>query len=367
MRRLMIAVALSNSFWERMNSMNPLRKTGVSTTRRKHPKPKLRSRIGSERFGLDRLEERCLLAADVVVAVPDLASTAAGQAVAISVLANDIAPPRDTLTVSIAAPPAHGTAVVDTNNQITYTPAANFRGFDVFAYTDTSSNGGKSTTAVGVLVDGTAAEKFIINLYNDVLHRLPSAAEVSAWVQNVIGNRTMDVNMRTMIATAFLNSAENHIDQIQADFAQFLGRAGDATGTTFFASAMANGDSDLDVDMAFMDSAEFSAMHTANTDFVSTVFNDVLGRMPTSNDITFFTNELKSMTRAQVVQQIVMSAENVGNMVTSDIRAFVGRTPTASELAAVQGIIQGNHLQMEVAAAAKVLASDEFFNLMSHV
>jgi hypothetical protein len=348
-----------------MNSMNFLRKIGLSATRQRQPKRKLRSKLGSERLGCDRLEERCLMAADVVIAVPDLAATTTGQAVAINVLANDIAPSSDKLTPSVAVQPLHGTAAVGSNNQITYTPAANFSGFDAFVYTDTSSNGGKGSAPVGVLVSGTPAENFIVNLYNDVLHRLPTTSEISSWIQN-IGSQTLGSTLRTDIATGFLNSAESHLNTIKADFMKFLGRTGDTSGISFFTNELANGIPALNVDMSFLNSAEFSALHTSASDFVNSVFSDVLGRLPTASDTSFFTNELSTLTRAQVVQQIVLSSENVQNIVASDVQAFVGRTPTASELAAAQGIIQGiaqgTNLQMEVSNAASLLGSSEFFS-----
>jgi hypothetical protein len=199
-----------------MNSMSFLRRFGPSVTREEQPRRNFRSKLESERFGFDRLEDRCLMAADT-------AASSVVQAV------------------------------------------------------------------------GTAAENFIANLYHDVLQRVPSAAEVSSWIQN-IGNQTLDTTLRTNIATSFLNSAE----------------------------------------------------------------------APTASDVSFFTNELTTLTRAQVVQQIVLSNENVQNIVTTTVQDFVGRTPTASELAAAQGIIQGivhgNNPQAEVAAAASLLSSDAFFN-----
>ena len=42
--------------------------------------------------------------------------------VTVNVLANDSDPDGDPLTVTGAAAPAHGTAVVNANNTITYTP-----------------------------------------------------------------------------------------------------------------------------------------------------------------------------------------------------------------------------------------------------
>ena len=63
----------------------------------------------------------------------DAATTPEGTAVGMTVLANDTV--TDGLgTVTILAPPAHGTAVVDADHTITYTPAAGFFGVDELVY-----------------------------------------------------------------------------------------------------------------------------------------------------------------------------------------------------------------------------------------
>ena len=72
---------------------------------------------------------------DGPVAVDDAATTAEDTAVSIAVLANDTDLDGDTLTVSAATAPAHGTATVNADGTITYTPAANYHGTDSFTYT----------------------------------------------------------------------------------------------------------------------------------------------------------------------------------------------------------------------------------------
>ena len=55
----------------------------------------------------------------------------------ISVLGNDSDPDGDALTIGSATQPGHGTAVVNDNGTITYTPALGYVGTDAFAYTVT--------------------------------------------------------------------------------------------------------------------------------------------------------------------------------------------------------------------------------------
>src|SRR5439155_10010761 len=71
---------------------------------------------------------------DSPVAGNDTATTAEDTATTIAVLANDSDADGDTLTVSLGSQPAHGTAVVNADQTVTYTPAANYNGGDTFTY-----------------------------------------------------------------------------------------------------------------------------------------------------------------------------------------------------------------------------------------
>ena len=89
------------------------------------------------------------------VAVNDSASTAAGTPVTIPVLANDSDPDGDPLTVTNLTQPANGTAQVNANQSVTYTPAAGFTGSDSFTYRarDGQANSNVATVAVTVTPD----------------------------------------------------------------------------------------------------------------------------------------------------------------------------------------------------------------------
>jgi hypothetical protein len=67
----------------------------------------------------------------------DAATTPAGVAVTLNVLANDVAAagvPIDAASVAVVTPPSNGTVVVNPGGTITYAPAAGFAGTDTFVY-----------------------------------------------------------------------------------------------------------------------------------------------------------------------------------------------------------------------------------------
>jgi uncharacterized repeat protein (TIGR01451 family) len=93
------------------------------------------------------------------VAGADTASTAAGVAVTVTVTANDSDPDGDPLTVTGAGTPAHGTAVLNADGTVTYTPQAGFTGADTFTYTVSDGSpaappGGSTGTVTVTVTDG---------------------------------------------------------------------------------------------------------------------------------------------------------------------------------------------------------------------
>ncbi len=83
------------------------------------------------------------------VAVDDDAETGSEAPVTIDVLANDSDADGDVLTVSAVEDPAHGTATVE-DNQVVYTPDADFSGTDMFFYTVCDPSGACATAFIMV-------------------------------------------------------------------------------------------------------------------------------------------------------------------------------------------------------------------------
>ena len=87
-------------------------------------------------------------------AVSERTSTERNKAVLINVLSNDVDPNGDPLTIANITGPVNGTALVNQNETVTYTPPRNFNGSDVFVYNVTDGNGGSDIAQVIVDVQG---------------------------------------------------------------------------------------------------------------------------------------------------------------------------------------------------------------------
>lgn len=98
--------------------------------------------IGSQQVGNSSL-----------TATDDTTSTNEDVLKVVNVLANDTDPDGDTLSVSSATDPAHGSTTVNGDNTITYTPDANWNGIDTFDYTISDGNGGTDTATVTITVN----------------------------------------------------------------------------------------------------------------------------------------------------------------------------------------------------------------------
>jgi serine protease AprX len=87
------------------------------------------------------------------IAVDDAATTEEGTAVTIAVLANDSDPDGDALAVTSVDDPPNGSAVINGDGTVTYTPDAGFTGSDSFDYTISDGSGGTDTATVTVSVN----------------------------------------------------------------------------------------------------------------------------------------------------------------------------------------------------------------------
>ncbi len=90
---------------------------------------------------------------DAPVAIGDSAATDEDNAVIVNVLANDSDVDGDALNIISATNGANGSAVVNPDGTITYTPNADYNGSDAFSYTISDGNGGQASATVSVTVN----------------------------------------------------------------------------------------------------------------------------------------------------------------------------------------------------------------------
>ncbi|HML74063.1 MAG TPA: Ig-like domain-containing protein [Anaerohalosphaeraceae bacterium] len=85
----------------------------------------------------------------------DSVSTDEDTPIVIDVLSNDVDPENDPLTVTSVTQPGHGSATINGDGTITYTPASNFSGTDTFTYTVEDGHSSSDSAMVTITVDST--------------------------------------------------------------------------------------------------------------------------------------------------------------------------------------------------------------------
>ncbi|SMF94270.1 CshA-type fibril repeat-containing protein [Methylomagnum ishizawai] len=109
-------------------------------------------------------------------ATNDTATTRVDQAVLIPVLGNDSDINSDSLTVTAVTNGSHGTATVDANGIVTYTPDAQFVGTDSFTYTLSDGNNHFVPATVTVTVTNSGPGKPVV--VSDTAHTIQDQAVV---------------------------------------------------------------------------------------------------------------------------------------------------------------------------------------------
>jgi hypothetical protein len=135
---------------------------------------------------------------------------------------------------------------------------------------------------------GGVAGGWVPALYGQLLGRAPSTAEKAFWVDEAI------LGMTTyQIAWNVATSVERDVDVVRNEYTTLLGHGPDTAGLNFFVGAMHAGANRLAVAATIMGSTEYFADHgNTNTGFVDAAYAEVLGRTPSSTELSFWVTEL---------------------------------------------------------------------------
>ncbi|MDP6446457.1 MAG: Ig-like domain-containing protein [Pirellulaceae bacterium] len=108
----------------------------------------------------------------------DVVSTNEDQPVTVDVLDNDLDVDGDTLSIDRLTQPAHGTAVVNNDNTVTYTPDADYFGADSLVYSATDGNGGFSRAFVNISVAAVNDDPTVVDAVFAIEENSPVGLEL---------------------------------------------------------------------------------------------------------------------------------------------------------------------------------------------
>jgi hypothetical protein len=197
-------------------------------------------------------------------------------------------------------------------------------------------------------------------IYQDVLGRNgDSPNDLGSWLGALHGGTT-----HTAVATAILSSTEMFNRTITQLYERLLGRQPTASELTT-ASALLQRDGRIaELATQLVASPEYFALHGSdNTQWVTGLYQDLLGRTPSTAEVQFWMGQLNShATLTQVASQFTGGLEFQQDYVRAIFTIYLHRAPTTAELTAAVAQIQANATDATIAAA--ILSSSEYYGAM---
>jgi uncharacterized protein GlcG (DUF336 family) len=177
---------------------------------------------------------------------------------------------------------------------------------------------------------GSIEMQFVNDLYQDVLHRSATPADVSYFLNEVDAGVPFQ-----NIVEYFLNSPEVHADEVANDFATYLGRPADPAGATYWQNQLDEGVSENQFITALLASSEYYVDH-AGTDagFLTGVYDDVLLRSPSAGELSYWEGQLTGgETRSILAAAFLDSPEHFATVIDGYYQQYLGRAADPSGLA----------------------------------
>jgi hypothetical protein len=200
----------------------------------------------------------------------------------------------------------------------------------------------------------TGFTAYVNGVYRNLLARNADPTGQSFWVGAL--NAGMS---RQEMALGVLQSPEYRGIEVDSYYRTFLNRAESEADRSFWVNAMVGGLSEEMVTFTFLTSAEYQNLHSSNSDFVGSLYRNVLSRQPDSA-LGFWTNAIVTgESRASVVQSFSAPVLTSPTAVDAFYSAFLHRAPDAGGATFWQNFLEQGGAFDSVAAA--ILGSDEYF------
>jgi PKD repeat protein len=205
---------------------------------------------------------------------------------------------------------------------------------------------------------GTANQRFVSEVYRDLLNRPVDAAGLSFW------SGLLDQGVpRGQVVQEVENSQEYRADEVQVIYHRYLHRAADPSGLATWTAFLGAGGTVEQVAAQVISSDEYfrNFARGRNQGFLETLYQDVLNRAVDPTGQAVYGGLLaQGGSRAQVAAAVLGSGEYQRDLVESFYTQYLGRTADAFGLNSWSSAL-GNGLRDEQLIAA-LIGSGEFFN-----
>jgi hypothetical protein len=205
---------------------------------------------------------------------------------------------------------------------------------------------------------GTANQRFVSELYHDLLGRPADAAGLAFWDAQLTAGAS-----RFAVASAIVSTAEYRADEVQALYQTYLHRAADAAGLAGAASILAAGGSREQIAAILIGSPEYLANRGGGTTdgFIGALFQDGFHRSPDATGLAQFRQFLAAgHSRTEAALVVFGSEEHREDLVRGRYLDFLERPVDPAALAGTANLLAHGTLENQVIAA--IAGSQEYFN-----
>jgi hypothetical protein len=190
---------------------------------------------------------------------------------------------------------------------------------------------------------------FVQTLYNQMLGRTGAISELDPWVQ------VLNTQGQSAVVQGIAKSSEALTRVVDGLYLRFLGRAALIGEESGWIAYLQGGGTLEAVENAFLTSQEY--INHINTDYVQSLYINVLGRTGSPAELAQWHNNLQSLGFAAVANAFTHSGEYRLDTLRSYFQTFIHRTPSDAELTPLVNSTSDLFTLSEV-----VLSSTEFFN-----
>jgi hypothetical protein len=201
-----------------------------------------------------------------------------------------------------------------------------------------------------------AQATFVDGVYRTLLGRAADGDGLVGWVVQLHNGAS-----RADIVQGIWASAEHRGIEVDHFYSTFLHRSADTGGRAAWVNLLLAGANEADIARMFIASSEYQAAHSDNSSFVSGLYADVLGRVPTSGEVAGWVQTLQAgVSRDGLAVAFLTSAEAYGRMIDCDYRLFLNRSADAAGKQGWLALLTGGQLTPQMVSIA-FLASDEYY------
>jgi uncharacterized repeat protein (TIGR02543 family) len=220
---------------------------------------------------------------------------------------------------------------------------------------------GDNSLLTFVFVCFAPEDLWLDQVFVDLLHREADRASLDAYFPRLVGGLP-----RPGAALEVLRSAEYRTMLVQSYYTGFLHRPATPQEVALGVAMLAAGATDEDVAATILGSPEYLTSRGGGTNagFVAALYQDLLGRAPTSAEqAQFGTAFANGATRAQIALQVLRSAEYRTRLIRGWFQAYLDRAPTDAELAAYLARFAAGETDEQLQAS--ILGSQEYFDKLA--